>query len=135
MKKDIICRILRIAYEGNNQLVYHPDYESTGDPFEKEYVHKFIDETRSSPKIFYRAFTEIDEKYIYISIPIIAITKNGIFLEYEYYKNNYIKNVDVGIINKKYAIDYDVSGLNNYNGIYNVIKGMALKLSFILEYN
>jgi len=55
------------------------------------------------------------------------------FLEYEYYKNVYKTNNTVGLINRKYFINYIYIGLYDSNKFNNEIKNMKLTIILTLK--
>lgn len=128
----IISLITNNIKEMKCELAYLSEYKNTENLFKREKIvmHKFICNLYANGRIDYYSGTNFGNRYIRIYMPFIGITKDDVLLEYEYYKDVYKTNNFVGLINKKYGIDYLRIGLYNHDKINREIKNMELDFEF-----
>lgn len=140
MPNKIIYHFKEIKYYGLNKLFYNNKKISKEELFKSKrvYMHKFIYGTDSTTYIMYSTFVN-DERIIGIFMPIMGVIKDGVLLDYEYY--NYVCNSysDIGMINKKYLINYEGLGfesdfdLDIYKSIESKKSDMELHLRFSMK--
>lgn len=103
---------------------------------QKILMHRFIYEILNASVFYYYVGLQLCNKLpieIYFHMPFKSINNDSIILEYEYYKDVYKTNNTVGLINRKYFINYIYIGLYDSNKFNNEIKNMKLTIILTLK--
>lgn len=138
MNIAFIFGISRIKDITRSNLVYSRSY-GTKENFlenEKMYLHRFIFDIGPSTNIYYRIDIQnytTPNRNIFVDIPLRSITRYGVLLEYEYYKDIYKTNNGLGLINEKYFISYYEIGLFNPSKINTKRQNIKLGITFYAE--
>lgn len=117
MPVEIIYYINKISCNNKDELACNENKLSIKELIEskKMRIYKFINYISGDSDIYYYSTINHYEPIIFgnIFIPIIDIMKEGVLLDYEYYKNIYKKNNAICMINKRRIISYYNIGLHD----------------------
>jgi len=123
-----------------NALAYASEYDSEKELLKKQkvFMHRCIDRILPDTSTYYAYYAGLQPYInsrieIYLDIPFKSINNDSILLEYEYYKDIYKTNNSIGLINKKYLMDYHYIGLKDSDKFNNEIKNMKLNITFTLK--